>query len=117
MAEPGMGHLFTTDNLTAIGLATVSSLVAAMQSNVRGWGVLVNNVAAATLMAVVLPIAQNKGYGWGDYLGLVCVITGVFSGVFFLIVAKVAQRILMRTNEISDGWIDKFIKPKGPPNV
>ena len=107
MATP---DFFTTDNLTAIGLATVSSLVAALQSNVRGWGVLVNNVAAATLMAVVLPIAQTKGYTWGDYLGFICVITGVFSGVFFLMVTRAAQRLLSRTDEVTDSWINKFKK-------
>ncbi len=103
---------FTTDNLTAIGLATVSSLVAALQSNVRGWGVLVNNIAAATLMAVVLPIAQTKGYGWGDWLGGICVLTGIFAGVFFLIVSRAASRVLARTDEVADSWIDWLKRKK-----
>lgn len=114
MSEPpaGLSQFLTPDNITGIAVGTGASLVAAMQRQVRGWTVLLSNATGALLTAAVIPIAQTRGYGWGDWLLLICVLTGIFSGAFFLLVARVADRVLSRSDELADRVIDKFSEKK-----
>ncbi len=103
---PGIGHLLTPDNITGIAIGAAASLVAALQAQVKGWGVLVSNAAGALLTAAVIPLAQSRGYGWGDWLVLICVMTGIFAGTVFLLVARIANRVLSRGDEIADKVLD-----------
>lgn len=110
----GVSQLLTPDNITGILIGTGASLVAALQARVKGWGILVSNAAAALLTAAVIPVAQSRGYTYGDWLLLICVLSGIFSGTAFLLVARVANRLLERSNEVADKVIDRFGKSEKP---
>lgn len=112
---PGLGPLLTPDGMTGIGLAVAASFVSALQANVKGWGVLTNGVAAAVLTAVVVPPAVKNGYGWGDYLGLICLMCGALATVVFMLIAVVGRRALERGDKIADDVLDRVVGKEKKP--
>lgn len=116
MSDPGsdLARFLSADTIAGIGLAVAASTVAALQAQVKGSGVLVSNAAAAILAAAVMPVFESKGYGWGDWMALIMVGTGIAAGGAFLIVAQIGRRLLERTPGLTDSVVDKFTKDKGP---
>ena len=110
---PGLGPLLTPDGITGIALGVGGSLVTAFQEKVRGWGVLVSNVGAAMVTAVVLPVAIKQGYGWGDWLGAICVVTGATSSGFFALILMIQRRILAQGDAVADGVIARIMAALG----
>lgn len=104
---PGLGPLLTPDGLTGIAVAVLSSFVVIIQQSVKGWAVIAAALAAAVLTAVVVPIAVNNGYTWGDYLGLIVLMCGALAATIFLIIAIIGRRALERAPKFADGVLDR----------
>jgi hypothetical protein len=112
MAEPPPPiGLFSPDWIAAVTIGVASSFVAGLQANVKGWGLMTTAVAAAVVTSVTVPIAQGRGYTWGDWLGVVAIMSGVLAGVVFLLIALLGQRALARGNRIADRVLDRVIPP------
>lgn len=96
-------NLMSPDGITALGVAMMSSMVAGFLEKVPGWTLFATSMGAALLTGVVLPVALARGYTWGDWLGAICVLCGLFAGLFFALVNLMKRRWLERGNEIADG--------------
>ncbi len=104
MADPGDPlNLISPDGATAVGLAVVSSLVASVLDKMGGWTIFVTSIGAAVLTGVVLPVAIARGYTWHDWLGIICILTGLFAGVLFALFNIMKRRWLSRGDEAADG--------------
>lgn len=104
MVDPDPLHLLGPDGVTAVGIGVSSSMVAGLLERVPGWTLFVTSVGAALLTGVVLPVAINRGYGWGDWLGAVCVLCGLFAGLLFGLANMIKRRWLSRGDEMADGF-------------
>lgn len=105
---------FSPDAMFGVALGVGASFVAAMKQNVRGFGVLISNIGAAIVTSVALPIAQSYGLGWSNWLGAVCVISGICSGGVFLFFMKLSESIANRGGEAGDSLFARFFPKKDP---
>ncbi len=112
-------NLLSPDGITAVGIGVTSSMVAGLLENVPGWTLFATSVGAALLTGVMLPVAIAKGYTWGDWLGVACVLCGLFAGLFFALANLLKRRWLARGDEAADGlWsitIGKILPRKDIP--
>lgn len=115
MAE-GPFNPASPDGVAALALSMGGSLVVALSERVSGWSVLATSIGAAVLTGAVAPVAIHRGYTWSDWLGVIYVLCGLFSGTVFGLAVIVKQRWLARGNEAADGlWaltIGRFLKKK-----
>jgi predicted benzoate:H+ symporter BenE len=115
MADPL--HLISPDGATGMGLGVVSSLVAGILDKTGGWTILVTAIGAALLTGIVMPVAIGRGYTWNDWLGIICILTGLFAGALFAFANSIKRRWLSRGDEAADGLWDvtlgRFIPKKG----
>lgn len=106
----GFGSLFTPDAISGMMLATFAAVIAGLQASVRGWGLLTACGAAALLSTVLQPVfVVQYGFTWGNYLGVANMLTGLVAGAAFLVVAKMAQRVLTRADDIADRGLDRVL--------
>lgn len=100
-------NLFSPDGVTAMTLAAVSSLMAGLLDGMGGAKLFATTIGASVVSAVVMPIAVSRGYTWHDWLGVVCVLCGLFAGVLFGLANVVKRRwIERRGDEVADGlWV------------
>lgn len=108
---PGIASLFTPDAIGGMGLAVMSSLIVGLQASVKGYALLVTALSAIVVTAVVLPLATRNGYTWGDWLGVVCGLSGAFAGTIFLLLAIVSRRALARGDSLADKALDRAFGP------
>lgn len=113
MSEPPFNPM-TPDAMFGIALGVGASFVAAMRQEIRGWGVLVSNIGAAIVTSVSMPIALDHGLGWSNWLGAVCVISGICSGGVFLFFIKLSDAIANRGGEAGDSLFARFFPKKDP---
>lgn len=100
-------HLFSPDGVTAMTLGAVSSLVAGLLDGVGGMRLFATTIGSAALTGAVLPVAIERGYHWSDWLGLICIMCGLFAGLLFALANIVKRRwIEKRGDEVADGLWD-----------
>lgn len=110
-------NIFSPDGVTAMTLGAVSSLAAGLLDGMGGAKLFAATIGAALLSAVAVPIAIERGYSWHDWLGVVCILCGLFAGVLFGLANVVKHRwIEKRGDEVADGlWtmtLGRFFKKK-----
>lgn len=113
MTEPPFNPM-TPDAMFGIALGVGASFVSAMRQEIRGWGVLVSNIGAAIVTSVSMPIAIDHGLLWSNWLGAVCVISGICSGGVFLFFIKLSDAIANRGGEAGDSLFARFFPKKDP---
>ncbi len=119
----GGGHdplnLLSPDGITGMSVGVISSMVAGLLDKMPGVTLFVTSVAAALLTGIVLPVAIGRGYTWSDWLGVICVLCGLFAGLLFTLANVVKRRWLARGDEAADGlWtitVGKLLPKKDSP--